>query len=376
MKRFIQKTIAFSLPILVVFIIPGIFLYVSGENYRSIDDIIKSGNKYLIGFAYNEGNYKYLKQKELENRDTLTVIALGSSRILQFRDSMFTKSFYNAGYTISSISDFGPFIKSNLGKNKPEVLLIALDQWMFNENWDDLTTYNKKKVHWEASYNKNASFTTIYNVWSDIFSGKYGLNILISKFNQNIIGLNAIVNNTGFRKDGSIFYGDQINKLLHKDSTANDFDYLDTYSRIQNGNKRFEYGNQINEKALTVLNDLLLFCADNGIYVVAIIPPFANSVNLKMQQSQNYTYLDRIYPESKKVFEKYNFELWDMSSLTKYDSNDNETIDGFHGSEVSYLKMLIYMIENNSKLKNYTNLQNLRDDLINRENDYIVYVNQ
>lgn len=376
MKNFIIKITVFSTPLIIVFLIPAVFLFMSGENYKSIDNIVKSKNDYLIGYAYNESNYKYLKQIELKYRQPQHIIALGSSRILQFRDKMFEKPFYNAGYTISSISDFIPFIRSNLENKKPEILIIALDQWMFNENWDNLKDYNISSKQWNSSFNYNASAQTIFNVWSDIFSGKYGFEILVArnkKSEKNKIGLNAIVNNQGFRKDGSIFYGIQIQKLLSNDSTANDFGYSDTYSRIKNGNRRFEYGTRVNDKAIQALSDLLQYCKRMNIYVVAILPPFADKVNLKMKESGNYDYLDSIYCKCIDLFKKYQFELWDLSNLSKYNSNDNETIDGFHGSEVAYLKMLIYMIENGSKLKQVTNIKKLKNDLNNRQNNYIVY---
>ncbi|WP_445721756.1 hypothetical protein [Flavobacterium sp.] len=376
MKKFLAKIITFSIPIVIIFLIPASFLVISGENYKTIDDIIVNEENYLIGYAYNEENYRYLKYKELETQNSLSVIALGSSRILQFRSKMFTKSFYNAGYTISSISDFIPFIKTNLKNKKPKVLLISLDQWMFNENWDDLSNYDLTNKVWLSNFRKNATVTTFRNVSSDLLKGKYGFEILTQHKKSNetkIIGLNALVNNKGFRKDGSMHYGNHINKLLNNDSTAKDFNYLNTYSRIDKGNKRFEYGNQVNDKAIKALNDLLTYCKTNGIYVVAILPPFADKINIRLKQNGKYTYMDSIFYKSNKLFKEQGFELWDMSNLNKYGSNDSETIDGFHGSEVSYLKMLVYMIENGSILKNYTNLNNLRNDLDNKKNNYQVY---
>jgi hypothetical protein len=290
---------------------------------------------------------------------------------------MFTKPFYNAGYTISSVSDFIPFIKSNLENKKPEVLLIALDQWMFNENWDNLEGYNMFENEWNSSFNYKASIGTIFNVWSDLFSGKYGFEILVGSAEQSRqkkIGLNSIVNNKGFRKDGSIFYGDQIHKLLSNDITANDYGYHDTYSRIEKGNRRFQYGAKVNDKAIQVLSDLLEYCKIRNIYVVAILPPFANAVNLKMKQTGNYVYMDSIYSKSIELFKKHQFELWDLSNLSNYNSNDDETLDGFHGSEVAYLKMLIYMIENGSKLKHVTNVNELKNDLNDRQSNYSVYL--
>ena len=63
----------------------------------------------------------------------------------------------------------------------------------------------------------------------------------------------------------------------------------------------------------------------------------------------------------------------DMTFLKKYDSGDNETLDGFHGGEVSYLKMLVFLVENNSILKDHVNLLKLKEELKNRTSDYIVY---
>lgn len=358
------------------FSIPAMILKVVGENYTDIDNIIQDNGKYLIGYAYDESNYKYIKHKELKYRESQTIVALGSSRVLQFREHMFSCSFYNAGYTISSITDFIPFINANFKSKSPKILLIALDQWMFNENWDNLSEYNVKK-EWKAPSVYRASVATLSNVWADLLNDKYGLEVLTQRENNGIrkIGLNAVVNNYGFRKDGSIYYGGQITKLLNNDSTANDFNYSDTYDRISSGNRRFEYGRQVNKKSLIVLNDLLAFCKKHNIYVVAIIPPFANGVNKRMFTSNNYKYMEDIYIKSNNIFKKNGFELWDMTNLNKYGSNDQETIDGFHGGEVSYLRMLIYMIENGSVLKKFTDIQKLKSDLNNRKNAYIIYEN-
>lgn len=373
MKKFIRNILIFNTPLIIIFLIPAIYLKMTGENFAPIDDIIKNKDSYLIGYAFNEENYTYLKEKELESRNSLSIVALGSSRILQFRDFMFDSSFYNAGYTVSRISDFIPFIKSNLKNKHPKVLLIALDQWMFNEKWDNLSDYSPTKKHFKTVFNTNASGKDLLSVWPDILKGKFGPNSLTQYDNLNKIGLNAVINNTGFRKDGSIYNGGQIHKLLDSTDSTNEVIFLDTYSRIETGNRYFEYGNQVNKTALVVLNDLLKYCKKNNIYVVGILPPFADKVNFRLQQSGKYTYMNQIFPKSNKLFKNQGFELWDMTNLNKFNSNDQEILDGFHSSEVTYLKMLIYMIENGSKLNDYTTLERLKNDLSNKQNNYAVY---
>jgi len=375
MKKFVINVFFFCAPLLLFAIPPFLALKISRENYFEIDNVVTRKKKYLIGYAYNEPNYGYLKWKEVTSKPKQNILAVGSSRILQFRANMFQSSFYNAGYTIISISEFVPFLKSIPKSKYPEVLIVNLDQWMFNKRSDPLSSGNPIDK-WKNSFRKNASATTLNNVWQDLLTGKYGYVSLLKTSGEKgleKIGLNAAVNDKGFRNDGSIFYGDQITKLMNNDSTANDYLYNDTYKRIAAGNNKFEYASEVNPKALFELDNLLKFCAVNNIYVVAFLPPYANKVNEKMQQSGNYSYMSKIYPAAVSIFKKYGFELWDMTLLGKYGSDDGETIDGFHGGEVTYQKMLIYMIENNSRLKDYTSLPKLQSDLNHKLNNYIVY---
>jgi hypothetical protein len=376
MKKFIIKCFVFSLPIFLFFAPPVLVLKITGENYSDIENIIVNKAKYLIGYAYNESNYLYLKWKEVHARGKRDIISLGSSRVLQFRKNMFETSFYNAGFTISRISDFVPFLKDMPPNKYPKILLITLDQWMFNENWDSLSKKKTKTPNWENSFNRNASINTLLSVWSDLISGKYGIGMLYEiKRSKNMIkvGLNSIVNSNGFRNDGSFYYGELIVKLINKDPSAIDYNYNDTYSRIKRGKRRFQYGSEVNQRALNELDKLLSFCHQYNIYVVAILPPFANKVNERLRSTENYSYMYSINKEAKPLFEKYDFELWDMTFLNKFNSGDNETLDGFHGGEVSYIKMLIFLIENDSILKRYTNLDLLKSDLENRLNRFIVY---
>lgn len=377
MRLFFLKFIAFFSPVILFLVVPGLVLFLSGESYREIDDFVKKENRYLIGLVYGEDNSRYAKLVELEKKERFDIVALGSSRVLQFRDSMFTSSFYNAGYTISSISDFLPFVKHYFTlKSMPEVFIVGLDQWMFNENWDDLSPQNPEK-RWNHHYDTKISGKVFFEIWRDLLAGKYDLNDIYQNYigETNKVGLNAIVNENGFRQDGSRFYGSQIRKLIKKDSSAADFKFEDTFTRIRNGNRRFQYGQKINNDALKVLDRFLQFCKEQQLHVVAFLPPFADEVNKKIAESGSYTYIDSIYTKVNNLCKTYNYELWDLSSLKSYNSGDSEVLDGFHGSEVAYMRMLIYMIEKGSNLKDFTNLSQLKSDLQNKENNYSVYKN-
>jgi len=372
MKVFLKKITGFIIPLLLLLAPPFLTLYTSGENFKSIDEAIFTKTKYLIGYAYNENNYNYLKWKSLVLLPVNNVLAIGSSRVLQFRDKMFNTSFYNAGYSISSINDFVPFLKSLPKEKYPQYIIVGIDQWMFNKKWDNLSKIVSIET-WSSSFSKIPNFKVIKNIWLDLIFNKTKL-IYDGNDNKEItkIGLNSYVNNSGFRNDGSFYYGSQIEKLLKNDSTASDFKYKDTFERINTGTKRFEYGESVNKDALNELDNFLNYCSCHDIYVVGFLPPFADKVNEKLKQSK-YNYIDEIMPKAQEFFNKYNFELYNFSHLCDIESGDEETIDGFHGGELAYLKILIKMIESNSKLKNVSNIVKLKEDLVNAKNRYFVY---
>jgi hypothetical protein len=376
MKKFIIKTAIFMLPIVGLFLLPGLLLFSVGENFINIDNQIFNQDQHLVGYAYNESNYKYIKWQKLNKIEKQDIIGLGSSRILQIRDKVFTTNFYNAGFTISRISDFLPFLKSIDPKKYPGTILIALDQWMFNDSWDT-SAPAKSPEYWQQSLKILPTSGTIFQVWSDMLTGKYSVLDFFNKskpanlYGVKMIGLNAHITNSGFRDDGSYYYGGKIDDLLSSGDTNSAFN--DIQLRIENGNRKFQYGETISPKALMDLNAFLDFCATQKIDVIAILPPFASGINAKLVASQEHTYMQKIYPEISQIFVKYNQELWDMSRLGSFGSSDAEMIDGMHGGEMVYLKILIHLVNNESSLINHVKLEDLEYSLLHPKNNYLVY---
>ncbi len=354
-------------------LIPPVYLLLrTGESFKKIDDIIVNDEPFLIGYAFNEPNYKYLKWKTILSSPKFDVMALGSSRVLSFNSKMFDVSFYNAGYTISSINDFLPFLKSIPEEKYPNYLIIGLDQWMFNEAWDNLENTPPTDT-WSGSFNLKPSTNTLINVWKDLLSNKYNFSHLKTNKRVERIGINSVFNNSGFRNDGSFFYGGQIEKLLRNDETANDYNYANTLDRISKGDRLFQYGEQVNKMALLELESILEFCKSKHIKVVAFLPPFADKVNSELSRMGRYQYMDSIFINSQSLFSDNTAELYDYSKLISVGSDDSETIDGFHGGEATYQKMLIRMLEAGSDLNSVSNVDQLKYNLVNRITRFEVY---
>ena len=372
MRKFLVRLFIFSIPVFLILMVPLYVLWKNEENFYRIDKLITSKEKYLVGYGYNEYNYRYLKWAHLKNNPAKTIWALGASRVLEFRDRMFDSSFYNAGFTVNSINDYLPFLQSIPAEKYPRFLLLSLDHMMFNEACDSLRL-TPPVSFWQGSFRLYPRLGVYQAAFKDVFSGKYPVISFGKKDTLTRVGLNAEVNNTGFRNDGSMHYGAQIPKLLSNDTTADDYNYANTLERIRKGNMRFEYGKTVNEKALLELDTLLGYCRNNHIEVIAFLPPFSDKVYSSMINSGKYPYLDSLFVKIKAVHDAYGFEFYDFSNMSKCNSNDTETIDGMHGSEATYIKLLIKMLESGSKLNQVTSLQKLKQDEARKLNRYEVY---
>lgn len=352
MKKFLIKIIIISLPIVLVLAFLFFILIKSGETTQ-IENAITKQNKTrgLIGYAYSNISSTLKTKKTSEIKPE--VLILGTSRVMQFRDFFFNDSIlmYNAGGGIEKIKEFKFFfdeVYENQNKSTPRLLIISLDQYFFNENWDNLSS--NTYVLPDVSI-KSVTPTILRQELSAILTGKITLSD-ISKLlsNNKNVGLTANIYNDGFREDGSYYYQRIINN--NKDEHLNSFEKEIT--NIEKGTRRFEYSNKVNSKALDELSNFIEYCSKNHIHVVAFLPPYAHSIIEKMNQTGKYGYIEDLYKSISPIMNKYDFKLFDFTDIESFGSSDYEAIDGFHGSEKTYLRMFIEMSKNDSILNEFS----------------------
>ena len=63
-----------------------------------------------------------------------------------------------------------------------------------------------------------------------------------------------------------------------------------------------------------------------------------------------------------------NYEFYDYTSFIKDKTYDSEYLDGFHGSEVTYYRILFDMLKSKSILNKITNQNKIKSKLDNRIN--------
>ena len=358
-KKWLNLIIYFTV---LFFIIPYglIFIYLrSNYENNTFEHIVKKQikNNSIYGSALNGNTFSY--KLELIKKVKPEIIALGSSRVMQFREDSFNKKFVNAGGGMNSLNEGLIFLKKMYEFHNPKYIILGLDFWWLNSNISIPTNF---------SYHKNTgNIITKQKIWRTLkwlASGKIDKNTLKNIFskenfknkytNYNNMGFDAISTSDGFRIDGSRSSPKHIFGLRPNINEQ----FSDVFNRIESGQRKFEYGSNLSEEGIKYLKSIISFIESKGTEFIIVVPPVANSV-LKKMSNYEYSYINKINHLliGLKV-EKYNYH--DPSLLT---TNDCEFLDGGHGGDILYKRILKDIHAKKSSLTNYLNIKKINNDI-------------
>lgn len=344
MKRFIRIIALFMAPIV---LLCGVFfagLLRSGElcDSAALADATVRGEVALYGLGYRDDTRAYKQRVTAQKKADFLV--LGTSRAMQFRAQFFkTDSFYNAGGATAYLPQMLFFLQSLPEESLPSHLLLVLDQYFYNETWGNTNVERDSAPFVFQEADTGYSFRRMLTGYPD---SKYSLRQVLQT-PRGVYGMSAAGKNAGFYADGSYSYG---TALLHPEQ-ALDYGFKNTLSRIDRGIDRFEYGAAVSAENVAATATLLQFCAEKGIAVTAILPPYAPTVWQAMQTSGNYGYLNQLSPVLLPLFASYGFELFDYSYLPE--TNDAQYVDGFHGSDRVYAAVCVRLAKDSAHLRDF-----------------------
>jgi hypothetical protein len=133
---------------------------------------------------------------------------------------------------------------------------------------------------------------------------------------------------------------------------APDYKFANTKWQIEHKVRRFKSGRHIDYDYLIRFDDFLSKCQCRNIKVIAIIPPFAPSINELLKKDGNYKYMDEIYPELRKIFSKYSgCKLYNFQTVKGI--GDDNYIDGFHGNCIVYNTIISTIISQEISFAKY-----------------------
>jgi hypothetical protein len=338
----------------------------------SVSDVVRrqiaSDTLVLYGPSYSNP-VKVFKMSGVRFRRP-SVVVLGTSRVMQFRAQMFNapRRFYNAGGAVATVWELRPFLDAIPLGQEPEVLIIGLDQYLFNANYAEFEVATPAVELGWTDIVQNARWT----VYDDYRDGKFDLAALFRrKQGMERLGLNAIANNNGFRNDGSYYYGKFI--ANPRGSGNEDIDFKTTLDRIRRGTSRFEYGSRVSPRAVDELAAFLNTCRERGIHVAAFLPPFAHEVYTRMMSlGEKYGYLRALPSALTPVLAAHGHTFFDFSDLQSLGAPDQETIDGFHAAERAHVRMLLAMSAD-ATLRQYVADRRILEAKLVTPNPYVVF---
>ncbi len=279
---------------------------------------------------------------------------------MQFRGDWFNAPFVNMGGVSGNLAELRFALEEMLKIHAPKGIIIGLDFWWFMPQWEKEPL---KPLAWKpGSYTYNLQ--AIKKPWQWLSEGKISFGDLLkpfyasyeSGFNPNRFGIMAQKYNEGFGPDGSWYNTAEITGK----KPPFDYKFNDTLEQIEAGIKAFFHAdkNQDNPSPvhLRAFLDILCLLNDKNIKYWLFIPPLSQKAYNKMEQNRDF------WPHLFKLrasLDKAGITVLDFSSPASFNSNDCEFIDGFHGGEIAYARILSELAKSYPELEKFVNITRL-----------------
>lgn len=376
-KKFLPRFIRFVFPYSVLTVFTVIVFYKSGEIFwfnKTLQAQTIDRRNLICGTAYSNLP-RYFKWAAIDNCKP-KVIALGSSRVLQFRSEFFNDSisFYTTGGVFNRIVQLRAFLETIPENDLPKAIILGLDQWWFSARYDSVTKITDHLV--SNSYSWFDNWSGLKNGWQkfyfDWWSGKIEWKKLWIENCSGIdwIGISARMESSGNRKDGSRAYG----SALAGGTINSRIETAALRARVDEG--LFKWTTQPDKNAVKELRLLLRFCTRHKITVTGFLPPMHGRILSELKKNQQrYANFFQLYNSLYPVFREYGFYVYDCTIPQDYGSNDSEMIDAVHGSEKSFLKLYLRLLRGDGYLNQYSDSVYLRTRLDSAKGNFSVFGN-
>lgn len=340
MRRYLAVYLLVLAGLLVTMLVPAklVLAYLDrmgeyGSAEAATQQLASLPNRCLFGSAVRQNNFAY--KLALFDAVRPDVVAVGSSRVMQFRQDMFKERFLNLGGAFETLWEGEAFIDKLLERHVPKLVLLGIDVWWFNPSYRG----NRKGffiVKEDASPSPVSKMILAGN-W--LRQGKIGWREIadpswVGGRRDCHMGIQARKTLQGFAPDGSYVYAGYATGIV----ASPDVGFRDTLSRIADGSRRFETSHILSEDALQRFLRLVATLEQRGVSVVLFFPPFAEPVNEAMREKggDGYGYIGKL----REALEKAGLEVADFQNTAGLGANDCEFIDGFHGGDVVYARIL------------------------------------
>jgi len=345
-SRFWLKLVAIVFPFALAFaILSGVTIW-SGEAMPLAwvvnQQIVTGDTLYRPRYGNRDQQFKALSVAMRHPQ----VLAIGSSRILQFRAGFFNKqpeTFYNAGAPAWTLTEVERLLYTLPADALPRVLLLALDPPWFNDAYEEDVLPADQS---DGQHLIEVNMSLLNELANGVSLERNGFAIgdyfqrRVAGRNTPALGLRAMRDGHGFRSDGSELYGDFLvaGWLYQPNTRAAHRDWM------REGRDMYVFGETISADALTRLDALLGWTRARGIAVIGFLPSYMPSLWEEMVARGNHRYLTVLPQALAPIFAAHDYPILDFSDGEAIPTTDEEFFDGWHGSELSNLRLYLHIL--------------------------------
>lgn len=347
-SHFWRKLIVFLLPFAAAFFaLTGVLVYLGESMPLSwVVSLQQRDDSVLYRPMYGNRDQQFKLMSVNARRPE--VLALGSSRILQFRAGFFNRrpeAFYNAAAPAWRLEQVADLLYSISEDALPRILILAIDPPWFNDAYEGDTFPG-------AVSDIEQMFLADRSVLQDILTGRdlgrpgfapadYLRRAEPGGSGGLALGLRAIRDGHGFRSDGSEQYGDFLvaGWLWQPQMRENHI------AMMRRGEDMYVFGDTVSATALADLARLLDFAVEHDITVIGFLPAYAPDLWDRMIARGNHTYVSALTPRLAAEFAARDFPFFDFSDGASVATGADEFFDGWHASELSNLRLYLKLLE-------------------------------
>jgi hypothetical protein len=357
---FFTKLILFTLPLVVLFGGTVFLALYSGEALppRIVYEtqVNSPGAIYLTTHRQKDFLYKYFGYQHVRPE----VLIIGASRVLTFRAGFLNlrpDAGYNAGIAGGGMPDIEAFIDQLTSETAPEVMLLQVDQFWFNEDWQAF--YIARQVNLADVDFPHVAMAT-RQVIQGIIDGRYTVGQLLSRtspaYGELALGTDAILTGIGYTADGAIqnspqYQTPQIVQIRH-DSSIND---------MRQGTGQYVRGDVVSEDALVQLARIVDKALVLDIEVIGFAPGYLPVLYDEMITSGQHSYIEKAMPRVADLFEERDLHFFDFTDPASTGGSAEEMRDGNHPAEMMSMRMYMAMLEGAPELLGpYSDLEGLQ----------------
>jgi hypothetical protein len=348
-RRFFARVALFLAPVAAVLGAGELLLWRSGEAAPAawvLDAQARDPSRlYLRGFLDQQfWAYKY----EAVLRRRPRVLALGSSRAMQFRAEMFGTdgpSFYNGGGMVQSIADLATFARRLPAQATQRVVLLGIDHFWLSEGVADTDNLGPQidgrgvtAALTDASGHL-AALRALLRRPDLVRDELHGLG------DARNVGLAARHGKGGFRFDGSYDYALPV-PAGEAGWRFQDREQPPIPRRIRDGIRQFARTSGLSEARLGELRQALVVLKNRGILVAGYLPPLSADARRALAEVPAQAALwDAARQRVPALFAELGLPLVDASGTELLGLDDRAMIDGLHALETFHARLLLRLLD-------------------------------